>query len=265
MTMAPPREPAGREPIVGVLIDIDGVVHVRDALLPGSLDALEKLRRAGVPYKFITNTTRRPRRAIQQDLARLGVAASIEDVYTPAALVRDFLASNGLAPFLVVHPDLVEDFADLPKGEAEAVVVGDAGDHFSYALLNEAFRRLMQGAPLLALAKNRYFQDRDQALSLDAGPFVAALEFAAQREALVFGKPAAEFFHSAVRGLGLRPGQVAMIGDDVEADVGGAMDAGLAGALVRTGKYRAGQETTLGRPPTLVADDLLAAVSALLG
>jgi ribonucleotide monophosphatase NagD (HAD superfamily) len=57
-------------------------------------------------------------------------------------------------------------------------------------------------------------------------------------KALVFGKPAKPFFQAAVEKLGLPAGQVVMIGDDIEADVGGAKRAGLKGALVKTGKFR---------------------------
>ncbi|HYA80225.1 MAG TPA: HAD hydrolase-like protein, partial [Methylocystis sp.] len=100
--------------------------------------------------------------------------------------------------------------------------------------------------------------------SLDAGPFIAALEYASNREAQVLGKPARMFFDLAVEGLQRPAENAAMIGDDAEADVGGAMAAGLMGVLVRTGKYRPGQEALLSHRPTLVADNLQAAVDQLL-
>lgn len=250
--------------IRGLLIDIDGVVTIGGALVPGSQDALQRLDKARLPYRFITNTTRRARGRVAADLAALGLRVDVAHVYTPAALARAYCAERGLAPFLVTHPDLVQDFAGLSSAGREAVIVGDAGDYFTYAQMNAAFRKLTHGADFLALATNRAFQDGDGELSLDAGPFVAALEFASRRKATVFGKPARAFFDAAVAGLGLPHGEVAMIGDDVEADVGGALDAGLSGILVRTGKYRSGQESALARPPTLVADSLARAVDALL-
>ena len=79
----------------------------------------------------------------------------------------------------------------------------------------------------------------------------------------VVGKPAQPFFHAAVADMGLEPQRVAMIGDDVEADVRGAREAGLRGALVPTGKYRPGDEKAgAGRPDAVVAD-LAEAVAAL--
>jgi HAD superfamily hydrolase (TIGR01458 family) len=102
----------------------------------------------------------------------------------------------------------------------------------------------VDGAQLLALQKNRYWR-REDGLSLDAGPFVAALEYASGRSATVVGKPEREFFELALRELGLAPHEAAMVGDDAEADVAGAQIAGLKGIQVRTGKYRPGVE---GRP-----------------
>ena len=164
-----------------------------------------------------------------------------------------------------MHPDLREDFSGLQTGSEEAVVIGDAGEFFTYDLLNRAYRKIAHGAAFLALAKNRNFLDRDGELSLDAGPFVEGLEYASRRAATLFGKPAPMFFKLAVEALRCAAENVVMIGDDAEADVGGAMAAGLMGVLVQTGKYRPGQETYLPQQPTLMAENLKAAVDLLLG
>ncbi len=248
----------------GVLLDLDGVVYIGKTPVPGSFDAIARLRAAGVPIRFITNTTRRPRSKIVSDLAALGLEVATQDVFTPAVIARAFLARQDLTPFLVIHPELREDFRDLPRGSRSAVVLGDAGAYFTYDLLNEAYRRLLHGAEFLALAKNRTFMDGDGELSLDVGAFVAGLEYACRRQATVLGKPAASFFQRAVEELSCDARHVVMIGDDAEADVAGAMAAGLMGVLVKTGKYRAGQEHALAKPPTLVAQNLKAAVDLLL-
>jgi phospholysine phosphohistidine inorganic pyrophosphate phosphatase len=75
-------------------------------------------------------------------------------------------------------------------------------------------------------------------ISLDVAPFVAALEHATGRKALVFGKPAAAFFRMATQKLGLPAKRILMVGDDIQADVRGAQKAGLQAALVKTGKFR---------------------------
>ena len=150
----------------------------------------------------------------------------------------------------------------MPADGQDAVVVGDAGEGFTYAALNKAFRLLMRGAPLLALAANRYFREAD-GLSLDAGPFVAALDMRAARTRCCSASRRRTFFHAAVAGLGCAPDEAAMIGDDVEADVNGAIAVGLAGILVRTGKYRPGDEQRADAR-AVVVDDVGAAADHIL-
>lgn len=263
--MSQVKKPGSDQAVKGVLLDIDGVVCVGPRALAGSLDAIAHIRELGVPLKFVTNTTRRPRRVIVEDLMRLGLEVATEDIFTPASIARNLLAQKNIAPLLIVHPDLREDFAGLPAGSVEAVVIGDAGDCFSYDNLNKSYRKLIHGAEFFALAKNRNFLDRDGELSLDAGPFVAALEYGSGKTATVLGKPSPAFFKLAVESMGRPKEHVVMIGDDAEADVGGAMAAGLQAILVRTGKYRPGQETHLPTPPTAVVADLKAAVEWMFG
>jgi HAD superfamily hydrolase (TIGR01458 family) len=255
--------PPFSRPIWGLLLDLDGVVYVRGAPLPGALASIARLRAAGVPFRFVTNTTRKPRRRILADLAAMGLALAPEDLFTPASLAREALIRRGARPCLLIHPDLAEDFAGLEEGD-DVVVLGDAGAYFTYERLNRAFRLIHGGADFWALARNRNFLDGDGALSLDLGGFVAALEYASGRQARIFGKPAPDFFRLAVAALGLAPERVLMVGDDAEADVGGAMAAGLCGALVRTGKYQPGQEARLPLPPDVFAEDLPEVVALLL-
>lgn len=257
--------PAPPGPLRGVMLDLDGVVYLRDAVLPGSLEAVARLREAGIALRFVTNTTRTPHAKILDKLTGLGFEVAPAELITPAASARQLIERGGLDPMLLIHPDLAEDFAGLPRGSREAVVVGDAGEGFTYDALNQAFRALERGAEFLALANNRAFRDGDGGLSLDAGPFVQALAFAADREPMVLGKPSPDFFAAALDGLGCAPHEAAMVGDDVEADVGGAMAAGLTGVLVRTGKYQPGVEARIDPPPNAVCDDLAAAVEWLLG
>ena len=155
-----------------------------------------------------------------------------------------------------MNDEVKRDFAALEEtDDAQAVIVGDLGDAFGYDVLNRAFRQVMDGAELIALQKNRYWLRAD-GLSLDVGPFVAALEYATGREAYVVGKPARAFFDEILRGLGVAADAAAMVGDDVESDIGGAMRAGLAGILVRTGKYREGAAWLAGVEPTATVDSI---------
>jgi len=248
----------------GVLLDLGGVVFTGDTPLPGAIAAIERLRAAGLPLRFVTNITRQPRRSVIAQLRGMGIAVEQDEVLTPAIAARAYLQVHGLTPHLLLHPALLEDFAGLSTGKPDAVVVGDAGEAFTYEALNTAFRVLTGGAAFLALARNRAFRDGDGELSLDAGPFVTALEYAAGRQATVFGKPAPGYFLAAVASIGCKPDEAVMVGDDAESDVGGAIGAGLAGVLIRTGKYRQGDESMCSTAPTVLVADLAAAANWIL-
>lgn len=250
--------------VKGVLLDLGGVVYVGDTPLPGAVAAIGRLRQAGIGVRFLTNTTRSSRRMLLQKLRAMGMDIADEELFTPSLAARQRIEREGLRPHLLIHPALKEDFVALPEGAREAVVVGDAGDSFSYAALNAAFRALEHGAEFLALANNRSFRDADGGLSLDAGPFVAALAFASRREPQILGKPAPDYFLSALASMGCEPGDAVMVGDDAESDVAGAMAAGLAGILVKTGKYRPGAEDSIVQPPSAVVEDLPTAVDWVL-
>ena len=252
-------------PIRGVLLDVGGVVFVGDAALPGAVAAVERLKTAGIAVRCITNTTRQPRRLFLEKLLGFGLDIQADELFMPAIAARHYLEANRLTPHLLVHPALEEDFAGLPAGDgSKAVVIGDAAQGFTYDSLNRAFRALDEGAGFLALARNRTFRDADGRLSLDAGPFVAALEYATGREALVLGKPSADFFAAAIESLGCAPSEIAMIGDDVEADIAGAQSVGIHGILVRTGKYKTGDETRIIPAPNAVMENLATAVEWIL-
>ncbi|MCH9764381.1 MAG: TIGR01458 family HAD-type hydrolase [Alphaproteobacteria bacterium] len=251
--------------INAVFLDLSGVIYQGKTVLPGACDAVVQLRRAGLFLRFLTNTTRATKQAVLENLQSMGLECDICEVFTPAQAACAWLRHNKRTPYLLVHPDLKEEFQDCSVSNQYAVVVGDAGHAFSYDELNKAFRVLLQGADFLALAENRNFKDSDGCLSLDAGPFIHALEFATRRSATLLGKPSRSFFEAALDGAGCGLDQAVMVGDDAESDVSGALHSGLGYALlVRTGKYRPNDELAFSPPPTDVVDDISTAASWIL-
>jgi HAD superfamily hydrolase (TIGR01458 family) len=252
--------------VEGLLLDLDGVLYVEDEAVPGAADAVAKLRDAGLGLRFVTNTTSRSKRQTLERLERLGFGVSPEELVTPAALARSRCLDEGHERVaLVMNQDVKEDFEGLTETDedVQAVIMGDLGEAFGFGILNHAFRQVMNGAELIALQKNRFWMTPD-GLALDAGPFVAAIEYATGNEALVVGKPAKAFFELVLADLGVAASKAAMGGDDVETDVGGAIDAGLAGVLVRTGKYREDFVAKSGIEPTATADSIAEVPSLLI-
>lgn len=224
-----------------ILLDISGVLYQGNAAIPGAVQAVRRLRNAGVVLRFVTNTSRQPSTALLSQLHDLGFEIALAELFTAPQAARRWLVERQHRPLLIIHPDLEPEFADLDQHDPDAVLLADAEERLNYAYLDQAFALLMDGAPLLAIGDNRYFQGADR-LHLDAGPFVRALEYAAGVQAQVAGKPSPLFFEQALADAGGEAGDTLMVGDDVQADVLGALDAGLHACLVRTGKYRQGDE-----------------------
>jgi HAD superfamily hydrolase (TIGR01458 family) len=196
-------------------------------------------------------------------LHNMGFDIDKASLFTAPIATLKYILKHSLRPYLLIHPQLEEEFADVDCEEPNAVVVGDAGDVFNYGTLNEAFRILMDGGALIAMGNNRFF--REQAgLSLDMGPFVEALRFASGVEPTIIGKPSASFFEQALDDMQIAASRAVMIGDDLENDVGGAQASGIRGILVRTGKYRPADECDETTKPDLVVNNITEAVDEIL-
>jgi len=245
-----------------LLLDLSGVLYEGDTAVPGAVEAVATARAHGLPLRFVTNTSRLPRDAILAQLRGFGFHLEDSELFTAVDAARQWLTRHRLRPFCLVHENIRGDFADLDQRHPDAVLIADAAEGFTYASMNRAFQLCVAGAPLLAVGYNRYFKLNGQ-LMLDSGAFVRAVEFAAGVQAVVLGKPGADFFQQVLASTGVAPARALMVGDDVFGDVEGALAAGLAACLVRTGKYRRGDEANV-RGDFAVVDDVAAAVRLAL-
>jgi HAD superfamily hydrolase (TIGR01450 family) len=256
----------------GLVLDLDGVLILSGALIPGAREALAELDARGFPYVIGTNMSLASRVTLSRELTRGGLPVPAERIVNAASTAASLARRRfGREPIYVMGSDDAmdefsgmyllshEDAAD-PDRQAAAVIVGDAGNDFTPRNIQSAFRLLRGGAQFVAMHKNRWWITPAGVL-LDSGSYVAALEFGLERKALVAGKPSRAFFGEAVRTLsegsgagvgaavgagaadGRKPSnrlsaaQVAMVGDDLWNDIRGAQKAGLRGVFVRSGKH----------------------------
>jgi HAD superfamily hydrolase (TIGR01458 family) len=228
-------------PPEGFLLDVDGVIVEAWEALPGAVEAIRDLRSRGIPFRFITNTTAKTRRELAETLGSAGFDVDASEILTAPSATAAYLRDHhpGKTSFLIAKGDVDEDLEGIELAEeaADVVIIGGAEENFTYDNLNRAFRMLMEGAALVSMHRNMYWKT-EEGLTLDAGAFLVGLEQAAGVEAVVVGKPSAEFFRAGLDALGLEAGQVAMVGDDIQNDVLAARRVGLLGVLVRTGKFR---------------------------
>ncbi|KDR16560.1 phospholysine phosphohistidine inorganic pyrophosphate phosphatase-like [Zootermopsis nevadensis] len=249
----------------GVLLDVTGVLKDGGTAIHGSVEAVRKLREAGLKIRLVTNETQVTRRALAENLLDLGYPVQELDIVSPCPALISFLQRENLRPHLLVHSNVLPEFEGIDQSNPNCVVLGDAAENFTYEHLNEAFGILinMKKPRLFSLGRGRYYSDKE-GLMLDVGAFTAALEYAADVKAEIIGKPQPEFFRSTLKDMGVEPEEAVMVGDDVVSDVGGAQDCGLTGVLVRTGKYRPSDEKHPTVHPDAVVDDLAHAANLIL-
>ncbi len=229
--------------MAAILLDVDGVLHVSGTPIPGAVDAVKRLRADAHRIRFVTNSTTMSRAELGNQLRAIGFAIDDDELQTTGGVAARVL--HGRRVLALTMPGLLDDLEGLQLIgiNADAVLVGGAdegeetGRVFSYLNLNRAFLELQAGAELYCLHKNRWWQTADGP-KLDAGAFVAGLEYAADTEATVLGKPSPEYFAAALEALDADPELTWMVGDDFEGDVIGAQRQGMRTVLVRTGKFR---------------------------
>jgi HAD superfamily hydrolase (TIGR01458 family) len=229
--------------MAAILLDVDGVLHVSGAPIAGAAAAVRRLRADGHRIRFVSNTTTRSRAQVGEQLRQMGIEVEDDELQTTGRVAARVL--KGKRVLALTMPGLLDDLEGLQLVgmNVEAVLLGGAdegeetGRVFSYLNLNRAFHELEAGADLYCLHKNRWWQTADGA-RLDAGAFVAGLEYAADIEATVLGKPSNAYFAAALEALDAEAGLTWMVGDDLETDIVGAHKHGMKTLLVRTGKFR---------------------------
>ncbi|UXI19306.1 hypothetical protein NH340_JMT05249 [Sarcoptes scabiei] len=257
--------------IRAILIDLSGTIHIDSKEIVGSIDALVRLKRSPIRYKFVTNTTKESVNSLWNRLKAIGFDLEKSEIFSSLVAARDYLQREKLRPHFLLEDAAKEDFQDLQfdQSSQEAVVVGLAPSKFNYEALNESFNKLLAGAKLISIHQGRYYQTGN-GLALGPGPFVKALAYAASvnpDSIPILGKPNPEFFRAAINSLtmpDLKPEEVIMIGDDINDDIAGAMAIGMQAVLVKTGKYREGDEEKIDPPPTMIFSTFAEAIETIL-
>jgi HAD superfamily hydrolase (TIGR01458 family) len=229
--------------MAAIRLDVDGVLHVSGEPIPGAAAAIRRLRENGHRLRFVTNTTTRSRSQLAGELRAQGIELEYDEVQTAAEAAARVLSGKRVLA-MTMHALIADlDALELVGEGADAVLIGGADETpetnlvFSYMNLARAWAELEAGAELYCLHRNRWWQTKEGPM-LDSGAFVAGLEYAAQVEATVIGKPSSAYFAAACEALDADTEMTWMVGDDVEGDIAGAQGTGLRTVLVRTGKFR---------------------------
>lgn len=254
----------------GLIVDLDGVVWVGAEAVPGSVGAIAQLRARGVRLVFLTNNPRGSRAEYAARLRDIGVPADESEIVTSGRALASFVhecEGASTTAFVIGSPSLKKEVEqaglELLAGDAgrEAEIVAVGGhDGFDYDELRVATQALRDGARLYAAGRDAVFPMPDGPWPA-TGSIVAAVEVAGGKTAIAVGKPE-PFIFDIARSLLAGCHRVAIVGDNLDADIAGGHRAGLTTILVLTGTSGrddlAGAEVT----PDLVLPDLAALVGA---
>ncbi|MCC6316007.1 MAG: HAD-IIA family hydrolase [Thermomicrobiales bacterium] len=256
------------------VFDMDGVLYRGSLPLPGVAELLDALALRGRGVMLATNNSTATAASYVAKLAKMGIVVAEDAILTSALATRDYLRQTlpaGSGVFVVGSPALREqlftdsDFYPVQYGEEQpaAVVVGmDTG--FDYAKLSAAMVAIRGGARFIAT-------NTDATLPIEtgfvpgAGSIVAAVATASGRDPLVIGKPETPMLEMALARLRASPAQAVMIGDRLETDILAGARAGMTTVLVLTGASTRDEIASAPARPDLVANDLPALTSALIG
>ena len=240
---ADPGPPFSRptEP-TAVLLDVDGVIRIGRDVIQGALDAIDYLRRRGIPHSFISNNTNTPADSLAAELRGLGLDVGADETITAGRLTAIHIHEEfpgARCEFLGEGMPFSErDGIDLVEDHADVVVVGGNGPSVTFDRQNRALRSLVEGAAFIAMHRSLRWMTSD-GLALDSGGLVSALELAAGVKATVIGKPEPAAFKYALDSIQMPLQGALMVGDDIANDVLAAQALGMRGVLVLTGKTNA--------------------------
>jgi HAD superfamily hydrolase (TIGR01458 family) len=228
--------------IKGILADIDGTLYFKGSPISGTIEAVEKLRKKGIKLLFFTNTDSKSPRTVFNTLIEYGFSIKEREIFTPIIALKEFLAEcPDKKIYLVTTEEVKEEFQrfrQIKSSEVpDFVIIGDFHDNWDVNRLNTAFKYVIKHkAKLLGTQGNKYYLDRNGEPVIDTGSFVWMIANAANVTPKIFGKPSKEYFVQALKRLNLLAKNTVVIGDDIESDIEGALNANIRGILVKTGK-----------------------------
>lgn len=243
----------------GLIFDLDGTLYYGGKAIPGSRELVQVLRQGTIPFRFVTNTDSMSVAQVEERIARHGLEVISGETFTPWVAVRGFFAAHsGKTGFFVTTPTVEEELRDLPWNDVnpDFVVVGSCNERVSFPLFNQVLRYLRRGADLLTTSTAGWFVGSDGLEYVDTGAFAALFAYAAGKKARCLGKPSADFLLLAAGSMGVQANDVAVIGDDLDADIVGARAAGMRAILVRTGKFTEDNLSRAEAKPDVILDSV---------
>ncbi len=250
-----------------VVLDMDGTIYKGGTLFDCTLPFLDRMRRLGIGYTFLTNNPSRSKSDYRKHLEAMGLKITGEELYTSTQATIDYLHKHQPTVrriFSLGTPSMLAEFTgagfDLAEDQAEdvpdAVVVG-FDMTLTYARACRAAWWIRQGKPYVATNPDRVCPTDRPTVLIDCGSICAMLEKATGRAPdIVMGKPDPSMLRGVLDRHSLQPDQIAMVGDRIYTDILMAHKAGALGILVLTGEATTAEAEKADLPPHLIVPSL---------
>jgi HAD superfamily hydrolase (TIGR01450 family) len=243
----PPAVLARLRQIAHVALDMDGTIYKGGTLFSCTLPFLAQMRELGIGCTFLTNNPSKSSADYLAHLRKMGLTAQADELYTSAQATIDCLKRRFPEVkriFALGTPSMLGEFreagftltADDPADVPDAVVVG-FDLTLAYSRLCRAAWWIQQGKLFVATNPDRVCPTDQPTVLVDCGAICALLEKATGRGPdIVLGKPDPTMLSGILDRHGLRPAQIAMVGDRIYTDILMAHRADAFGVLVLTGE-----------------------------
>jgi len=219
-----------------ILIDMDGVLRIGSKPAKYLNEFVEFLRRENLPFCIVSNSTLTDKKLMKNFFEENSIELSFP-IMTAVDATYSYVKERFSSIALYCSDAVKPVFSNLKfSDEPEVVVVGDLEDAWNFKVLNDIFNKILKGAKLVAMQKNKFWKHPEKGFLLDAGAFITAIEYAACVKATVIGKPSPLYFKQALQLLNKSSEKFIMIGDDLITDIYPVKPLGGQGILVMTGK-----------------------------
>lgn len=246
-----------------VALDMDGTIYLSNTIFPFTIPFLEKLRRLGITYSFLTNNPTKSLDDYLAKLRRMGIEATPDEMYTTTVAMIDYLKSHYPSArrlFILGTESMTKQFidagfeitADDPE-DVPDVIIASFDMTLVYPRLCRAAWWISQGIPYLATNPDRVCPTDQKTVLVDCGSICKCLEWATGRQPdVTLGKPDPNMLINILEHRHLEPSQIAMVGDRIYTDIAMAQNAGAFGVLVLSGETTLEVAQSAPNPPDLI-------------
>ena len=250
-----------------IALDMDGTIYNGNTLFSFTVPFLEKLKKWGISYSFLTNNPTKSAGDYVNHLLEMGVPAKLSDMYTSAQATIDFLHLHHpeyKKLFILGTPSMIHEFEDAgfvsASDDAEDIpdaVLVSFDKTLVYSRLCRAAWWIRQGLPYVATNPDKVCPTDQQTVLVDCGSLISCLAYATDRRPdVIIGKPDPRMLYNIMEKQHLGPDEVALVGDRIYTDVKTALNAGSTGILVLSGETTMDIVRESDSKPTLIAKDL---------